>query len=171
MKTDDDMKNARGKRFIEMIQLVGPDTPPPDFTQVVMNEILADAQEQTVTNSELKLLIQKAPIETPSAAFTYNAMKKVKRVGNAGNEPIIGKKAWFIATAIVIPSVLLLFLTMAPEKTSPITPVLSNVLYHLYDFIRELPHVYVLTLVCASALLLIDYFLSGGFLEARRTSQ
>lgn len=154
-----------------MIQVVGPDSPSSDFTQVIMNEILADAQGQALKNPDLELLIQKAPIETPSAAFTYNAMKKIKRVGSKpGNEPIISKKAWFLAASIAILSVLHVILTKAPESTSPVTPVLSNVLYHLYDFIRQLPYVYVFTFVCASTLLLIDYFLSGRFVQVRRTS-
>ncbi len=155
-----------------MMQLVQPDRPAPDFAQLVMNEIFADARGQAATSPELKRLIQKAPIETPSAAFTYNAMKKIKLVGStARNEPIISRKAWFIAASMVILSVLLVILTKAPENTSPIPPVLNNVLYHLYKFIEEVPSVCVLTLVCASTLLLVDYLLSERFVRARRASQ
>ncbi len=164
------MKKRRTKTFRDLIRVVGPDTAPPDFTQVIMNEILADVQGQAVTNPELKLLIQKAPIENPSAAFTYNAMKKIKLADNtAENEPIIGKKPWFIAASTVILSVLFVILTNTPEDTAPITPVLSNVLHHLYTFVRKVPYVYVLTLAGASTLLLIDYFLSERFVRVGRS--
>lgn len=163
-------KKPMDETFIDTIRSVGHDTPSPDFTQAVMNEILADTDGKTVANHELKLILQEGPIESPSLAFTNNVIRRITLRGPVTtHKPILTRRAWFGAATMAIFTLFVLIVTDTADETSAVSAALDHAFYRLYGFIRELPHVYVLTIASASVLLLLDHLLSDKFVRSERT--
>lgn len=159
------MSNKKNDILKIIIQKVELDQPAPNFTDVVMNEVRADAHNEVVINLALKSLLMRSSIERPPADFTYNIMSQVKEHNiKATVKPIISKKAWrLIGIAVVFFVGLLLFSEQTSTSPQGLTPYFINLgkmLNAILMNVRAVPPLYFITFISVSVLLLVDYFLN-----------
>lgn len=153
------------------IRSVEPDKPASNFTEMVMNEIQAEVQNEVVINPALKSLLQQIAVEIPSSDFTQTIMSQVEIIDRK-QEPIIRKNAWYmIGTAVAVLIGLLGFSEQASKSPQILTLSvvgMGNELSTIFSGISTVPSVYLLTVISISVLLLIDYFLRERVFSQRR---
>ena len=159
------MSNKKNDILKAIIQKVELDQPAPNFTEVVMNEVKAEAHNEVVINRALKSLLIRTGIEIPQAGFTRNIMTQIKEHNiNATIKPIISKNVWrLIGIAGVFFVGLLLFSEQTSTSPQGLTPYFMNVgktLNTIFVHSRAVPPLYLITFISVSVLLLVDYILN-----------
>ena len=161
------------KKVIQKVEL---DKPAPDFTALVMKEVIAECQGEVIADPVIKSLLKRYTIEKPSADFTRQVMTQVvSPEGKTAYKPIITKKVWyFVATLIVF----LLFMLDVSEKvsTSPqgltsYFSVVGRALNSIFTSVSGASSLYLLTFIAIGVLLLADYFLTNIGWKREQKSQ
>ena len=146
-------------------------TPPPTFTNEVVREIEAMAEDKVYASAEMKSMLQRNVVSTPSTEFTYKILNKVREQPSTSYPPIISKKAWALIFAFLVVCVTFAFIGEPLGNT-------TSVLHHLPvgEFLSKLtlsfgePLFYSVIVIVSSALLLaLEYFISKRW-RSRRSS-
>src|SRR5258706_10521659 len=142
------------------IRSVEPDKPASNFTELVMDDIRAEIQNEVVINPILKSLLQQTGVEKIPAHFTQAVMTQIEvSTHKNGYQPIISKKAWYrIVAAAAVLVVSLGFSGQPSESPQIVTRYfigLGNGASSIFSGIYTVPSVYLLTVIAISVLLLI----------------
>lgn len=144
------------------IQKIELDKPSPDFTDVIMKEIVAGPENEVADNLLLKSLLRHS-LERPPADFAQHIMSQVKAHDfKTEFKPVISGKTWgaiFLATIAL--SIWRLFSDQASsESPLGLTPFFVHLGDKLNNIFASIPSLYLITFFALSALLLIDHFLN-----------
>ena len=168
------MKDENDNILKRLIQQAGPETPPPDFTDFVMNSVQLDAQSDFVVNSELRSVLQQRAIEKPSADFLLRVMSQVEVQQMAVPsriiaEPIISRRMWYTVAAACIALVSLLgfYYKMYGDSSTVSSKVTltDKAISLIASGVSTMPSMYTLSLIVIAGLLLMDYFLRNRVLR------
>ena len=160
--------------FKKLIKQAGPEIPSPDFTELVMNSVQLDAQNEFVINSELRSVLQQNAIEKPSADFLLRVMSQVEvqqvaMPSSINVKPIISRQIWYTVAAACFAMLSLLgFYYQMYGAASP-TPSKISLTDKAFSVIASgistMPSFYSLSLIAISGLLLMDYFFRSRILK------
>jgi hypothetical protein len=158
------MKNRKSDLLKSLIKKTELDKPPLSFTILVMQEIEASAKEEPVTNPELRLLMKRHTMETPSVAFTNEIMAKIQNHDfKIPGEPILSKKGWnILVAAVVIIFTSLVFFEGTSTSADGLTPYLitiGQILNIIFRKVNAISPLYLITLISFGSLFVLDYFL------------
>lgn len=147
------MKANKKDIFKKIIKRVSTDQAPADFTDMVMKTIEADVQRELA----LKALLKHEPTESPVFDFTANIMAQIHtNAQRSAYRPIITRKGWYGIAAII--SVFLMLIGLVNTKTKAGTGIslTASALKH----VSAVPPVFLMVLVGAGILLLVDYLVT-----------
>jgi hypothetical protein len=144
---------------------------PPTFTEEVMGDIEAMAEEKVYVPARLKGILKKNVERSPSAGFTYQVLNQVRGQSRAPYPPIIPKRTWAMIVAFLVTCVTVALVKDPLEGNTsvlrylPVGEYLSNLTLR---FVEPLFYLAVV-IVSAGSLLVLDHFLSKRR-RSRRTS-
>jgi hypothetical protein len=143
--------------FRKVLKYAAMELPSPDFTAVVMQEVIADLENRAAVNPRLKELVQLHGIENAPPDFSDMVMSRLEQTNSREiYKPVISKKTGLaIAATITIFILLLLFLNDGPHTYS----TQNNIFYQVLASLNHIPSIYIITLMMSCTLLLADYFL------------
>ncbi len=163
------MPNKKRAPLKSLIRKVELDKPSLNFTDLVMEEVMA--QKEAVITPALKSLLKRNGIENASINFTQTVMVQVKvRDFHATHESIVPKKIRLIIISAMVLLVLYLGLSeQDPRSTDGLAKYfidVGNALTTILTSVNSTPSLYLITIISLGGLLVTDYLL-----RTRRQSQ
>jgi len=156
------MANRGDDKLRSLLKKFEMQTPPPSFTNEVVREIEAMADERVYASARLKIMLQKNVTQLPSNEFTYKVLNNVREQSRIPYPPIIGRKTWALIAVFLVACVMVA-LTMEPLDDThsvlnflPLGKYVSNLTLH---FVEPLFYSSVI-LVSVGSLLLLDHVIS-----------
>ena len=137
-------------------------TPPQEFTDEVMKEIKAMADDKAYSGSRLKTILKRnVSVEAPSN-FTYKVLNSIREQPHNLYPPIISKRVWGLIMVFVVVCLIVAVVNERAGETSTDPYFYISVAEYLRNFtLRFIEPLYYLGVIGVSAVLLlvIDYFL------------
>lgn len=156
---------SRNKKdiFKEVISKAETQKPADDMANLVMQQITTETQDEVAINPVLKTLLQQHAADVAPMALTRNIMAQVNpRTSQIAYAPLISKKAWYIASSVLVVLVMLSVLGGSGRHAFS-----SNIGGNLIKQVSNLPPVYIITLTLVGLLLAIDHFVTGRLKSIR----
>lgn len=151
-KNDDDSL----KKLLQKVEL---DSPSPNFTHNLMQQIETEASQASAFEPKLKALLQAHTLQSPSDNFTQKVLAQTAPPKTV-YAPIISNKAWYgIAASVAL--VLGVAILSSLKNTPSITQIggfqRSYRLPNITLLLSSVPSVYVMGSIAIATLLLADY--------------
>jgi hypothetical protein len=156
------MENRGDNKLRSLLKKFEIQAPPPTFTEEVVREIKAMADEKVYASARLKTMLQKNVGRLPSTEFTYKVLNKVREQSHAHYPPIISKRTWGLIVAFMVICIIVALVkeplgnTTSVLRYLPVGEYLSRLTVH---FVEPLFYSAVIV-VSAGLLLVLDYFIS-----------
>ncbi len=138
-----------------------------DFSSDVMDQVFASDLKK---EKALSFLLQKHILEEPSIDFTTSVFSKIEQDSKAIiYQPVLGKKAWFLLSSLVV--FIVVYVLMNMENSSGKYVVIGDVYSKMLAYISiDLPTLsisplYAFSIFVLSSLLFLDYFLRNRSLS------
>jgi hypothetical protein len=168
MKREDQSEH----RLKQLIQQSGTDKPSPDFTAIIMEEVMA--QEEIVINPILKSILKRNDRPVLTTDFTRQVMVQIETHQLNKPQPIISRRTWYTAAAALI--LLISYIVFFGQPTSvsggvsTYLVITGNGINSLFKMISSIQPLYAITFVSLSALVVLDYFLKSRTNHQNRVS-
>lgn len=153
MKKNDD---ASLKNLLQKVEL---DSPSPNFTHNLMQQLETEASQASAFEPKLKALLQAHTLQSPSDNFTKKVLAQTAPPKTV-YAPIISKKAWYGIAASV--AWVLGIAILSSLKNTPSMPQITDLqrsyrLPNITLILSSVPSVYVMGIIAIATLLLADY--------------
>jgi|GEM_PF-5461616 len=160
------MNTRKETTLKKILRLSPPDRPGVNFTDLVMKDVYADIKNEVEMNGSLKKLLQRSQLNTPDTSFDTSVMQRVRLAAQQSRlEPLVSKKGWLqFITGIAIFVSLTLLRSGHIETNSVVTRVFGSI----YSTLKSVPPLYLLTIVMASSLFLLDQLIRNRLVRHGR---
>ena len=153
------MKKSEDDSLKKLLQKVELDTPSPNFTQNLMQQLEAEASQASAFEPTLMALLQTHALQSPSENFTQKVLAQTAPPKTV-YAPIFSNKVWYgiaASVALVLGVAILSSLKNTPSITQ-ITDIQSSYrLPNITLLLSSVPSVYVMGSIAIATLLLADY--------------
>ncbi len=162
------MPSRKEERLKKLIRAVPPETPAPEFTARVMDDVRAVAGPEMAADPALAALLRRNGLETPSAGFTRAVMQGVAaaRPATPAGAPIIPVRAWYGVAAVLAGLVAWAVASngaAGPPREATFWSETVRGLVRLFSAgVQAVPAWYVLVLGAVGVLLALEYALRYG---------
>ena len=124
------MNKGKKEHIKKMLNQVGVEKAPVDFTQQVMQDIFVSTSEEGLKDEKLATLLKEPNLEIPSTMFVSNVMKDIEMQRNLEYKPLISKKGWLLIGGFFVGMLVFVFFKDAPQEPSA---VLTKLLPYLEE--------------------------------------
>ena len=153
------MKKSEDDSLKKLLQKVELDTPSPNFTQNLMQQLEAEASQASAFEPTLRALLQAHALQSPSENFTQKVLAQTAPPKTV-YAPIFSNKVWYgiaASVALVLGVAILSSLKNTPSITQ-ITDIQSSYrLPNITLLLNSIPSVYVMGSIAIATLLMADY--------------
>lgn len=164
------MKSKRHEIFKGLIKKADLDSPPVNFTSLVMEQVQEESKNEFVIDPVLQQLLKRNAVINAPQNLTHLVMSQVKILSiSKPYKPIIGTKAWLIISTTVAMLIVCLILidkySTTSQRLSSHYINISNELNAILHLLYSIPTIYIITIISFSVLFIMDYLLKRYFHE------
>ena len=130
--------------------------PADNMADLVMQQITAATQDEVVINPALKTLLQQHATDAAPLDLMRNVMGKINpQPAQASYAPLISKKAWYGAAAMLGLLILLSLLGSPADHSS------NRFIANTVKQINAMPSLYIIILSFSGLLMVVDHLITG----------
>jgi hypothetical protein len=150
------MTRNKKDAFRKVIRQADLQTSADDMATMVMKQITADTADEVAISIVLKSLLAKHGADSAPLALTSRVMAQINpQPAQTAYAPLISKKAWYSAAAMIGLLIVLSLLGGPPNHAS--NRFVDSTVKH----INTMPSVYIIALSFCGVLLLTDHFITS----------